>query len=165
MKISQIPVFNFYQNKIQQPTVRLSSLDCDTVSFSAKKKKSNNSTTQNVQTGVNIGKEIIEALSKGASKKQITALVQKELPSLQVKSAREIGKFSINPDSYVAYFTSDLGDNFEMDKNMVMYLNQQPFKIGDETEKLTFAMDVAHEYTHALQVLEGKEQELLKELK
>lgn len=164
MKISQIPVFNFYPNRIQQPNVRLNTLDCDTVSFSAKKKKVDNSKSQNVQTGVQLGKEIIDELSKGASKKKITDIVQKEMPSLQVKSAREIGRFSINPDGYVAYFTSDLGDNFEMDKNMVMYLNQQSFRIGDATEKLTFAMDVAHEYTHALQVKEGKEQELLKQL-
>ena len=164
MKISQIPVFNFYQNKTQQPTVRLNSLSCDTVSFSAKKKKADNSKTPNVRTGVQLGKEIIDELSKGASKKKVTDLVQGKLPSLHVKSAKEIEKFSINPENYVAYFTSDLDDNFEMNKKMVMYLNQQPFKIGDSVEKLTFAMDVAHEYTHALQVIEGKEQELLKEL-
>ena len=164
MKISQIPVFNLYQNKTKQPTIRLNTLNCDTVSFSAKKKKTDNSKAPNVQLGVQLGKGIIDALSKGASKRQITDLVQREMPSLQVKSAKEIGRFSLNPDGYVAYFTSDFSDGFKMNENMVMYLNQQPFKIGDATEKLTFAMDVAHEYTHALQVQEGTEEELLKQL-
>lgn len=164
MKISQIPVFNLYQNKTQRPAIKLNTLNCDTVSFSAKKKKTDNSKTPNVRTSVELGKEIVEGLSKGASKKQITYLVQRQMPSLHVKSTKEIGKFSINPDGYVAYFTSALEDDFEMNKNMVMYLNQQPFKFGDSTEKLIFAMDVAHEYTHALQVQEGTEQELLKQL-
>ena len=50
-----------------------------------------------------------------------------------------------------------------MDKS-VIYLNEKPFRIGDKNEKLSFALDVAHEYTHAQQVISGTESEFYKKI-
>ena len=46
----------------------------------------------------------------------------------------------------------------------VIILLLKPFKVGDDNEKLSFALDVAHEYTHVQQVVSCKDSDFYKKL-
>ena len=164
MKISPIATFNInkinQQNKIQYKT----NLPCDTVSFSAKRKKTDNQQTNpRITTSVKVGEELYAKLEAGANKKDITRIIQEKIPTLQVAPLREMESQVAYADTFAGYFASEIADDFSMNRSF-MYLNEKPFIIGDKTEKMSFALDVAHEYTHAQQVVSGKDAEFYKKI-
>ena len=164
MKISPISAFNIYKTTPQNRIRYKNNLTCDTVSFSAKSKRTNNNLeNQNIATSVKLGEKLYTELISGSTKKDITKLVQQELQTLQVSSLKNIKNQVAFADGYAAYFTSEIADDFSMDKSAI-YLNEKPFRIGDKNEKLSFALDVAHEYTHAQQVVSGQEAEFYKRI-
>ncbi|MBQ4123751.1 hypothetical protein IJD44_08555 [bacterium] len=164
MRISPIISFNVYSaNKSLMGQIK-SNLPYDTVSFSAKRKKTDNKPiSPNIIKSTQFGEKLYSELKSGATKKDISKRVKEELPTLQVQSLSGIEKQVVFPDGYAAYFTSPLDDDFSMTKS-TMYLSEEPFRIADNIEKLSFALDVAHEYTHAQQVISGRESEFYKEI-
>ena len=164
MKISPISVLNTYKSNQQNKIQYKNNLPYDTVSFSAKRKKTDNqSTNPHISTSVKVGEELFTKLETGGNKRDIIRTIQEKIPTLKVAPLKEMEDQVAYADCYAAYFSSEIADDFSMNHS-IMYLNEKPFKVGDKNEKLSFALDVAHEYTHAQQVISGKDAEFYKKI-
>ncbi len=152
MQLSSIKNLSF--NKINFNTrknnyVKLAPLAYDSVSFQGKPQIKTNS--DNVRKANNLGKRTLEQLQSGKTKQETLALLLEECPELSVKSIDELQK--TEGTSYYAFFTHKISKDFAP-INSVLYLNLSEEK-GNEHSDYFYASDLAHEYTHALQALNG----------
>lgn len=163
MHISPIGNFNLYKTT-QKQTQYSKNIQTtgDIVSFSAKKKKPPQmQINHNVDFGVSIGEEVLSALTANKSKEEVFDILAKRMPSVSIGSVDELAEKTVLPNSFVAYFDSKLNDDFTQ-TNRRMYLDLCPFKVADDKQKLVYAMDIAHESTHAKQVDSGKDAKFYK---
>ena len=165
MRIQAINSFNFNKPVINQPQVaRYNQQSGDIVSFSAKKKHPPKiQSNPNVDFGVSVGDEVLSALNQNKSKEEVLSILGKRMPTVTIASIDELAGKTALENSFVAYFESRLNDDFEQ-VNRKMYLDLMPFKVADDKQKLVYAMDIAHESTHAKQVDSGKDANFYKKL-
>ena len=134
MKIAQISSFNLQKANQQKTLYPKLSLQTDTVSFSAKLKKTDNKTTShNITESIQLGEKLYSKLLTGSSKKEITKILQEELPQVSILPLGRIKDQVAFEDRYSAYFTSKIDDDFSMNRPII-YLNEVPFKIGDKVK-------------------------------
>ncbi len=165
MRINSIGSYNLSKPLFRQSQfVKINQPSCDVVSFSGQKKKAGkNSAESNINFGIKTGNKVLETLSKTNSKDAVLPILARRLPEVSIHTAEEISNTAVAADTFVAYFESTLNDDFSLG-NRKMFLDLAPFKYDDELEKLTFALDIAHESTHAEQVNSGRDSEFYKKM-
>lgn len=148
-----IPKFNLIKCDQKIPAQKFNyELKADTVSFSGKNKKTPNMQSHD-KIGTQFGREFYSMLNENYTVPEILEKLNKTETDLTIKDIEELRALSINPIYYRAFFNSKLKGDF-IPKDMQLYLRLNE-KLETNTDKLLFAMDVAHEYTHYSQTKSG----------
>lgn len=128
----------------------------DSVSFSAKRKTGKRSSQQAGNLGLDIYKN---ALSKDCN---LAQTIKTQAPDIEVLPIIKMPQIGDTKPDYAAFFSAQIDKDFNCN-NYKMYIDEN-FYFGDETEALTKAMDIAHEYTHYLQAKNGEEGDFLRSI-
>ncbi len=128
----------------------------DSVSFSAKRKTGKRSSQKAGVLGLDIYKN---ALSKDCN---LAQTIKTQAPDIEVLPIIKMPQIGDTKPDYAAFFSAQIDKDFNCN-NYKMYIDEN-FYFGDETEALTKAMDIAHEYTHYLQAKNGEEGDFLRSI-
>ncbi len=133
----------------------------DTVSFQSKRKPSASKTPAGIKEGLALGKRIYSSLSDDPSKQKALDIMKQIDPSLEIKDISQLKSEVHNYTDYGAYLRSDLKPDFTC-QNAGLFINLAPLQKGDKQGALKFAMELAHEYTHARQNANGESSRYIK---
>lgn len=132
----------------------------DCVSFSGKKTHQK-TLKPNVQAAVDFSKELIEQTkAKQITFKDVSDIAAKYSDDITVLPMERLKEKTEAADMYGAFFTTQIGDDFKPYEKSI-YINL-PKQNSDKTEIMLFAMNTAHEFTHAKQIDTNKSFDFLK---
>ena len=136
--------FNTYknQNQVQKPNL---TLPFDSVSFSAKSKRANDFNAE----AAKVGHSIYNMLLENKGQQDIYQELQRKAPQAKIRDISCLSEYNINSNEYAAYFSSKIVNDL-LPCDMQFFLRSENPRT--QTEKMLRAMDIAHEYTHYLQV-------------
>lgn len=153
MKINPIqiaPKLGIQQNIFSKASKLERTPSADTVSFSASKPQ-NRALKPRIQTAVDYSQEILQkSAQKSITLQDLSDITEKYSKDVSLLPMSELQNKIDDSQNYGAFFCSQMGDNFEV-TNKEMYVTL-PKANADKMEKLLFAMNAAHEFTHVEQM-------------
>lgn len=153
MKINSVQIFpklSVQQNNFFKTSKLERTPSADTVSFSASKPQ-NKTLKPRIQTAVDYSQEILQAIAqRPITLQDLSDITAKYSKDVRILPMSELQNKIDDSQNYGAFFTSQLKDDFKAsDKEMYVTL---PKANTDKMEKLLFAMNAAHEFTHVEQM-------------
>lgn len=152
MKIQSILPVKTFRNNYSNNQITLKpnlTLPNDSVCFCAKAKKNNEDFSQKA---AKVGREIYNLLLTDTNQGEIYKFIHSKAPNATIRDISHLKEMHIDSEAFAAYFAMKIDDNLHP-KDMEFYLrNEIP---NSKTQKMTRAMDIAHEYTHYLQASSG----------
>ena len=144
MKISPI---NLIQNNysLSHSPKTIQNLRYDSVSFTSSKIEEQRRTKE----AVDLGREIYAKFSNNG-KCNISKIVNSRVKNIKIVPMSEFHKENPSAELYTAFFSYDFYDDFRP-KEARMYIGDFPQE-NSPTARLLYAIDVAHEFTHAKQM-------------
>ena len=150
MKIS--PINNlFFNKKIFKNSFKYNnSLECDTVSFSGRNKPVQNEISENMLSGISLGKKILKHIrTNELSYEDLSRIVNNASPvEIGIKPLDECPFKNFNlAGTVIAHMLPLYGFDYKL-RSANIYLGELPQTSRERTD---FVANLAHEYTHVLQ--------------
>lgn len=150
IQLSNLPNYKINNSFNKRPNKLERMPNCDVVSFSSSRPRSGK-LKPNVQNAVNFSDEVMTLVLNGdTSIKGIESVAAKYINDITVCPMSELNKIIPDAQNYSAFFFSKLGQDFKPSANEIYVTVPKPD--CDKTELMLFAMNAAHEFTHAEQV-------------
>ncbi len=135
----------------------------DVVVFSSKSK--NPKKSENLSPNVSKAIELADKLSQipietPLSIDLMSKIIAQNTPEIEIQPISELHNIIEDAANYGAFYTGNLTENFNI-ANEVIYLNTSRADLSN-IHRLSVIKDMAHEYTHAIQMRDGKSIEFLK---
>ena len=157
MNISPVNILktnNIFKNNSSK-NFKLKNLGFDTVSFGSE------SRNQRVDDAVSLGYEIYFNMLRKSNFNALKHVARKER-NAQILPLNELKKINPNSSNYCAFFSCEYDDKIKP-YDLKLFINDSPKTISSTT-KLTYAMEVAHEYTHLKQTTDETDADFLRNL-
>lgn len=134
----------------------------DSFCFSGKKPINNDNTSNNIKKAVEFFDKLVNLpKEKEIEQKDLQNIVHEYAPDVTVLPMSTLKAKIPNADFYGAFFSSHINPDFTATEQE-LYIDKA--KGRGNVERFAFAIDSAHEFTHAMQIQKGKSIEKLKEL-
>ncbi len=166
MIINKLPqtIYEIRNKKITTGrTIKYTAPAGDVVVFSGKKRnpEKNKNISQNVSKAIELADKLSQIpLETPLSIDLMSKIIAQNTPEIKIQPINELSNVIQDAGNYGAFYTGNLTENFNI-ANEVIYLNTSRADLSD-IHRLSVIKDMAHEYTHAMQMREGKSIEFLK---